>query len=81
MTANPLDENRVVSIWMGRSDPFAYWYSEKPIAALERKCTKEEAEELAELTVAVERMQQLLRDIDRRNAKQIRILATKTSGG
>lgn len=65
-TTNPAN---TVSIWMGRSDPFAYWYSETPIAAFERKCTKEEAEELAQLTIAVERRQQLLRDIDRRNTR------------
>jgi len=66
-TTNP--DNQLVSIWMGRGDPFAYWHSETPIAAFERKCTKEEAEELAELTVAVERRQQLLREIDLRNTR------------
>lgn len=56
-----------VSIWMGRGDPFAYWYTEAPLVfGIERKCTKEEAEELEELTKAVERRQELLKDISLR---------------
>jgi hypothetical protein len=55
------------SVWMGRGDPFAYWYSDKPLpGGVERKCTREELEELVQLSKALERRQQLLRDIGKR---------------